>query len=131
MRKTVASVGLCFLAAAVCWCGSLIFQRQQLREELIRLHVVANSDSQNDQLNKLRVRDAVTESLREELQNLQDVTQAKQYLQEKIPYIQSVAEHTLKALGCEDSVAVSLCRESFGTRVYDTFTLPSSISRFL
>lgn len=127
MRKTVASVGLCFLAAAVCWCGSLIFQRQQLREELIRLHVVANSDSQNDQLNKLRVRDAVTESLREELQNLQDVTQAKQYLQEKLPYIQSVAEHTLKALGCEDSVAVSLCRESFGTRVYDTFTLPSGV----
>lgn len=127
MKKAMASVGICLLMAAACWCGALMGQHRQLGEELIRLHVVANSDSQLDQLRKLRVRDAVTESLREELQNIQDVSQAKQYLQEKLPYIQQVAEHTLQLLGCEDTVTVSLCREAFGRRVYDTFSLPSGI----
>lgn len=127
MKRTIGCVGICFLLAAFFWCGTLISDRQRLREELIRLHVVANSDSQEDQLLKLQVRDAVTESLKADLQNITNVEQAKDYLQKKLPYIQEVAEKTLQTLGCDTSVVVSLCRETFDTRVYDTFTLPAGV----
>ena len=131
MKKIMGRLFICLLLAAFFWCGTLISDRQRLREELIRLHVVANSDSREDQARKLQVRDAVTKSLQSELQNIQDAEQAKQYLQEKLPYIQEVAINTLQALGCEDTVSVSLCRESFDTRVYDTFKLPAGVYQAL
>lgn len=127
MRKVTKRLGICFLIALCFWCGALLSDRQKLGQELIRLHVVANSDSSEDQSRKLRVRDAVTESLQKDMQNIADVEQAKNYLQERLPYIQSVAEKTLSALGCSDGVTVSLCRERFDTRVYDTFTLPAGV----
>ena len=127
MKKTLNRIGICLFLAAFFWCGTLISDRQRLHQEVIRLHVVANSDSENDQQYKMIVKDAVTSSLQKDLQNMLDVTQAKQYLQEKLPYIQTLAEDTLKALGCTDGVAVSLCKETFDTRVYDTFTLPAGI----
>ena len=127
MRKIMGRVGICLLAVVFFWCVTLISDRQRLRQELIRLHVVANSDSPEDQALKLQVRDAVTNSLKSDLQNISDVRQARRYLQEKLPYIQSVANKTLQAFGCENSVEVSLCREEFDTRVYDTFTLPAGV----
>lgn len=127
MKKILGRIFICLLLAVFFWCGTLISDRQRLREELIRLHVVANSNSREDQARKLQVRDAVTESLRSDLQNIKDAEQAKRYLREKLPYIQEVARNTLHALGCEDTVSVSLCRESFDTRVYDTFTLPAGV----
>lgn len=117
----------CLLIAVLFWCGTLVSDRQRLRSELIRLHVVANSDSREDQQVKLMVRDAVTGSLSRELHNLTDARQAMQYMQEKLPYIRQVAEETLASAGFEMPVTVSLCREAFDTRVYDTFTLPAGV----
>lgn len=127
MKKMIHSVGICLLLAAFFLCGTFISDRQRLRQELIRLHVVANSDTQEDQILKLCVRDAVTKSMQKELQNIADVETAKQYLMEKLPYIQNIANETLRRLNCQDSVSVSLCREAFDKRVYDTFTLPAGI----
>ena len=124
-------VGVCLLAAAFFWCGTLISDRQRLRQELIRLHVVANSDSPEDQALKLQVRDAVINCLKTDLQNISDVHQAKQYIQEKLPYIKQVANQTLRSLGCDESVEVSLCQEKFDTRVYDTFSLPAGVYQAL
>ena len=125
MHKMIDRVGICLLIAAFFWCGTLISDRQRLNRELIRLHIVAASDGAEDQARKLRVRDAVTQSLQSDLQKLTDAEQARAYLQEKLPDIQQVASRTLQSLGCQDSVRVSLCKEAFDTRVYDTFSLPS------
>lgn len=127
MRKAGKRIGLCFIIAALFWCGTAISDRQRLNRELIRLHVVANSDSQEDQVRKLCVRDAVTDSLSRELKNAADVNEARIYLQEKLPVIQSTAQAVLRELGCDDQVSVSLCREAFDTRVYDTFVLPAGV----
>ena len=87
------------LVAVFFWCGTFLSDRQRLRQELIRLHVVANSDSESDQARKLLVRDAVVKSLEADLQKVADVQQAKAYLQEKLPSIRITAEKTLRALG--------------------------------
>ena len=127
MKKLIKRVGICFLLAALVWCGTLIADRQRLNEELIRLHVVANSDSEEDQALKLRVRDAVTESLAQAMADIGDVDQAKAYLQENLPKIQKLANDTLRELGCEDTAVVSLMEEAFDTRYYETFTLPAGV----
>ena len=127
MRKLIRRIGFCFLLAALVWCGTLIADRQTLNEELIRLHVVANSDSDEDQAVKLRVRDAVIESLRSAMEGVADVEEAKAYLQENLPRIQQVANDTLEALGCDCEAVVTLCKETFDTRYYDTFTLPAGV----
>ncbi len=127
MGKLCKRVSLCFVLAAFVWAGTLIADRQRLNEELIRLHVVANSDSEADQSLKLRVRDAVTESLQDDLSKLGDVEEAKAYLRESLPKIQAVANEALAAAGCDDRAVVTLCKEVFDTRHYDTFSLPAGI----
>ena len=127
MKKCLKRVGICFLLAAAVWSFMLIRDRNLLREELVRLHVVAASDSQEDQALKLRVRDAVVESLQREMANLTDAEQAKAYLQRNLSKIEAVANRALREAGCDDKVTVQLCVEEFSKRVYDTFTLPAGL----
>lgn len=127
MKKLLKRTGICALLVCFVFVGSLIADRQRLREELIRLHVVANSDSDEDQAIKLQVRDAVIDNLQQSMRDVTDVDQAKAYLQENLPKIESLANQVLREAGCEDTARVSLMLEEFGTRVYDTFTLPSGV----
>ena len=120
-------LSICMLTAVFFWCGTLVSDRQRLRQELIRLHVVAASDSEEDQRLKLQVRDAVTRSLQNDLTKLSDTEQAKAYLQAKLPVIQKIAADALASLGCDDSVTVNFCRESFDKRDYETFSLPAGV----
>ena len=67
MRKLGKRLTACFLVAVCVWGFALVSDRRKLNQELIRLHVVANSDSPEDQQIKLQVRDAIQESLLREL----------------------------------------------------------------
>lgn len=127
MKKLWKRVLICFALAACIWCGSLIADRQKLRQELVRLHVVAASDDAYDQNIKLQVRDAVTEYLYTAMADIADAQQAKTYLQENLPKLQTVVDDTLAALGVDASAAVTFCKEEFSKRVYETFTLPAGI----
>lgn len=127
MKKLIKCVFACALLAAFVWCGTIIADRQRLNEELIRLHVVANSDSAEDQELKLQVRDAVITSLRQALADVQDTEQAKEYLQKNLPKLQELANRTLDSAGSAQRAVVTLCREGFPTRQYDTFSLPAGI----
>ncbi|MBR4289508.1 MAG: stage II sporulation protein R [Oscillospiraceae bacterium] len=127
MGKAVKRVMLCALMACLVWVAMLITDKQTLRNELIRLHVVAASDAAEDQALKLQVRDAVVNSLRENMENVTDSEQAKAYLQENLPKIEALANRVLQEAGCSDVATVSLRLEEFSTRYYDTFTLPAGI----
>ena len=127
MRKYLNRIGICLLAVCIIWTGMLVADRQKLRQELIRLHVVAASNSPEDQAVKLDVRDAVIGAVQRELENVQDMEQAKAYLQENLPKIEAVANQVLTQAGFADRAGVSLCLEEFTTRVYDTFTLPAGL----
>lgn len=127
MKKLIKCAFACALLAAFVWCGTVIADRQRLNEELIRLHVVANSDSADDQELKLLVRDAIIASLRQALADVQDTEQAKEYLQENLPKLQELANKTLDTAGSVQRAVVTLCREGFPTREYDTFSLPAGL----
>ena len=127
MKKMIKCVLVCALLTGLVWCGTVIADRERLNEELIRLHVVANSDTSEDQELKLLVRDAVITSLRQALADVQDTQQAKEYLKENLPKLQELANKTLDAAGSTQRAVVTLCREGFPTRQYDTFSLPAGV----
>ena len=127
MGKKGTCLGICFLLVASVWTWGLIRDRQYLNQELIRLHVVANSDSEEDQNIKLRVRDAIVASLSEGMADIADVPAAKEYLRENLPKIEAIANRTLEAAGVDSRAAVTLCKETFDIRHYDTFTLPAGV----
>ena len=53
--------------------------------------------------------------------------EAKAYLQENLPKIRTIANETLNAMGFDGEAVVTLCKEAFDTRYYDTFTLPAGV----
>lgn len=131
MKKLLNRVVACLLLAVSVWCGAVLADRERLNDELIRLHVVANSDSEEDQQIKLQIRDVVVDSLREDLARVADVGEAKAYLQENLPKLQQLVEDTLEKAGFHGGAVVTLCKEAFDTRYYDTFTLPAGVYQAL
>ena len=127
MRKAVIRISFCLMVVCFVFLGALVMDRQRLKEDLVRLHVVAASDSAEDQAVKLRVRDAVIESIQAELSNVADAEQARAYLQENLPTIEALANRVLEEAGFTDVASVTLCVEEFATRFYDTFTLPAGL----
>ena len=127
MKKLLKSVFACFLLVCLVYTIALVADRQKLKNELVRLHVVAASDSEEDQAIKLQVRDAVLESLQAGLENATDIEAAKDYIQAQLPKLEHAANQVLAAAGCGDVATVSLQVEEFAARVYDTFSLPAGL----
>ena len=97
----------------------------QIYDAVIRLHVIASSDSEEDQALKMQVRDAVLAVTTEALDGCADRDTAAKRLQALIPTLTQTAEERLRHEGCEDSVSVTLSREEYPTRSYESFCFPS------
>ena len=131
MRNILNKCGFCFLLAALVWCGTVIGDRQTLHNDLIRLHVVAASDSAEDQALKLRVRDAVTGYLEANMMDAADTREAEVYIRENLAALQTVAETVLNENGTPAPVTVGFTEETFDVRHYDTFSLPAGVYKSL
>ena len=94
-------------------------------DSVIRLHVLANSDSEKDQAQKLLVRDAVLVKARELLEGVSSRDEAESILRESLPAIEAVAEETLLAAGSEREVSATLGYESYPTREYESMAFPA------
>lgn len=127
-KRTLALVLLIVSALTVTVCAALQAQQQRMSEKIIRLHVVANSDSGADQAIKLHVRDAVLAAARQALQDADDPQQA---IAQALPALEAAANAALAAQGSRETARVSFRRELFPTRDYDTFSLPSGVYRSL
>ena len=127
MKKARKRIGICLLVALLVWVGTLIADKQTLRQELVRLHVVGASDSAEDQEIKLQLKDAVVNSLKADMERLHSAEEAKAYLQENLPKIETFANQFLQKSESRDTVKVQLGEEEFSVRVYDTFTLPAGV----
>ena len=131
MKKLLRKIGVILLLAVFVWTGTVLADRRRLSQELIRLHVVAASDSEEDQAVKLLVRDAVVASLQDTVSDCENMDDAEEYLNEQLPEITTVANTVLRNCGSHDVAVVTLETEEFPTRVYETFTLPAGVYRSL
>lgn len=112
------------LACAMLWASALGAEQDALAEQVVRLHVVANSDSQADQALKLQVRDAVLEAATPALTGL-DRQEALKALEVRLPILADEAARVVGEEGYDYPVTVSLQEERFPTKRYEDFALPA------
>lgn len=103
----------------------------QLRKSVLRLHILANSDSEEDQRLKLCVRDALLEHSDELFGSSENLEEAESAVQEAMPEIISIAEETLREQGCHSKVTAKLADVTFDERVYENITMPAGKYRAL
>lgn len=107
-------------------CGAALAKEQEdLSGKLIRLHVVANSDSDEDQALKLQVRDSILEYLTALLEGTTDREKAVEIIESRMDSIVEVSEAVIREQGYGYQAAAIIAAEDFPTREYDTFSLPA------
>ena len=98
---------------------------EELRQNILRLHIVANSDSQEDQALKLLVRDEILKQSEGIFHNASSKEEIELITIQNLERFQSTAESVIAQNGKTYPVKVFLGKAYFGTRVYEDFTLPA------
>lgn len=128
LRKYWIEIAILFallLMITAAWLGEFCQASERVQQEVLRLHILAASDSDEDQQRKLAVRDRLLEESERWFSTEDDKISAEAELQKHLKDIAMLAEDELKRNGSDDTVSVQLCRADFSTRVYDAFTLPA------
>ena len=116
----------CVLVLCVAVCDVLpIHGEEKIYESVVRLHVLANSDSDEDQAIKLKVRDAILAYVSPRVIDAKSREEAIEILQEEINEIKSVAKMVVRNEGYDYSVDVTLTLEDYPTRNYESMSFPS------
>lgn len=111
-------IALCVSCLAGVWARAA---HGEIAGQMIRLHVLAVSDSETEQAVKLTVRDAVLAELRPRLSGCAGKDEAAAVLSDALPAVEAAA---VSAAGGRD-VTVTLSEEYYPTRNYDGFSLPA------
>lgn len=98
---------------------------EQVRNNVVRLHILADSDCDADQNVKLLVRDALLESGADMFSGSVDVDSAAEALENEKEELVRVAENVLRENGFNYGVNINLEKEYYTTRSYDNYTLPA------
>lgn len=106
--------------AALCQNG-----QNQLAEDLVRLRVIANSDSVEDQRVKLIVRDAVLNEIASWEQKPDSAQDMMEELQQHRPQLEQTVQRTLAQQHAPEQFSLVLDRDYYPTREYDSFSLPA------
>ena len=114
-----------FVACLVCTALWAEATQVRLASQVIRLHVLANSDSEKDQALKLEVRDRVLETTSALLAGETEPQAAAVLLNQHLDDIAQTAAQEISAQGHDDRVEVRLEQTWFPTRQYQGFSLPA------
>ncbi len=99
--------------------------QQSLSDSVIRLHIVANSDTAVDQALKLAVRDAILEEIQEFYPQNADLETAQAALIAHLSEIQATGQAVVQQSGLSYTVTAELTQSYFPTKEYDNFSLPA------
>lgn len=124
LQHTAVAV-ICLLLATLLLAALPVRGEEEIYSDVIRLHIIAASDTEEDQALKLSVRDAVLGVYGSALTSYPDRDSAAEAARELLPGIRSLAEQTLREAGCDKPVSVTLTEEEYPTRDYETFSLPA------
>lgn len=97
----------------------------EIYDSVARLHVLANSDSEEDQNLKLKVRDSILADMDDCLKNCTTVDEAKLSLEKNKDRILMIAQSCISESGYDYPVEIELGEEKYPTRVYESVSLPA------
>lgn len=97
---------------------------KSIENKVIRFHVLANSDSVEDQALKLKVRDKVLEYISPKLKESNSIQESRKILKENDDIIIKICETVIKNNGYVYDVKTTLSKENFPVKSYGIITLP-------
>lgn len=125
VKKIEFSISLAIITAIIFSVFSFADTAEKIREDVLRLHVIADSDSAVDQTLKLKVRDAILAAGTDIFDGSVDVENAVKKITPKIKTLEETANNVIKENGFDYDVAITIDKEYFTTRTYETVTLPA------
>ena len=96
-----------------------------LQDNVLRMHILANSDSEEDQALKLKVRDELLNNTEAIFGDCSNIDEAETYVQEKLSLIQDLATDVVRDSGYDYSVKAELVNMEFDDRTYDEIVMPA------
>lgn len=111
----VFSAGMCSFAE----------EHKDITDTVFRLHILANSDSEEDQQLKLKVRDAVLEECSYLFEDCKNAEESASAANDNMDFINSVAQKTIAENGKDYSVKCEVAEMYFDKRIYESLTMPA------
>lgn len=98
---------------------------ESYKEKLIRFHVIANSDTEEDQELKLKVRDKVISYLQPKLENSNSIEESEKIITNEYDNLQEISRETILDNGYDYDVKVGIEYSNFPTKQYSNVVLPA------
>lgn len=134
MKKIIVMISLIFFMFSISGCSSSTIGQgleenrelvyEDIVNEIIRFHVIANSDSEEDQNLKLKVRDKVIEYVSGNLKNCQDLSEARKFIIDNKDNIEYIAKSVVNENGYSYEVTSMLSIENFPDKAYGDLIFP-------
>ena len=126
MKTSKILLILCVFVLCAAVCNILpVHGEEKIYESVVRLHVLANSDSEDDQALKLKVRDAILSYVSPRVIDSSSREEAIEILNCELEEIKKAATKVVADEGYDYSVEVTLTLEDYPTRNYESMSFPS------
>lgn len=100
-------------------------QLMVIPDQAIRLRILANSDSDEDQQLKRHIRDAVNKEITIWVKDMTSIEEARRVIRSKLPEIKEIAKETMREEGANQSISVDFDKISFPTKLYGNMVYPA------
>ena len=124
LKKKIFIISLFIITILIYTSAYAINIQNNIADKVIRLHVIANSNSTIDQSIKLKVRDEVIKNISPLLKNCSNINESRAVLSNNLNKIEEIANATL-AKYCDDKANVNISNSKFPTKTYDNFSFPA------
>ncbi|SHK48705.1 stage II sporulation protein R [Tepidibacter formicigenes] len=127
MKKitVILTISILIILSGVFYLQDIYKNRDAYKEKLIRFHVIANSDSKEDQDLKLKVRDKVIAYLSPKLENSKSIEETKEIIEANLKNIENIASTEIKNNNKDYKVSADLGYSNFPTKKYSNIVLPA------
>ncbi len=124
-KKIKISIAVGIVVAVIFSICSFAKTSEEIRSDVLRLHVIANSDSSVDQNLKLRLRDYILGEGKDIFDGSVNVENAVEKIEPKLSELEESAKAFVENAGFDYDVKITLSNEYFTTRTYESVTLPA------
>ena len=131
LKKITISLTVGLILSVFWTLASFASSVEEIEDNVLRLHIIANSDSKVDQALKIKVRDAVLDAGFADFEQSQNLDEAIARATELLPVFNEAAKNVISKEGFNYDVKVTIEDSYFNTRVYDDFSLPAGTYKAL
>jgi stage II sporulation protein R len=107
------------------WVEENLLEKKGFEDEIIRFHIRANSDKEEDQGLKLKIRDEILKEMKEKFKDTASLDESREIIKANMEEMKSITENVIEKEGEDYSVEVTLGQDNFPTRKYGNLVFPA------